>query len=363
MAEVKEFGFVWPSTSRPIGGVGVLYEYANALARRGHRVNFVHGPAWPGRIGSVEEIEWFTFEHDVVHHVVDSLDDPALPNNDVVFAQWLPERLGLPAAIIQGDGMLGNGIERHILRARSPKVCVASWLVEVGLGHGVPAEQLRTIVPGFDKGRFRFDRPLDDRPTDVAVLCHPHPAKGWSVAVKALAQLGLRRPGLRVETFGADDEHLERPDWMEHRGPLHPDALAELYGRAKIVLQPSWYEGFGLTAVEGMACGAALVTTRNGGSEEYTRPGSAITVEPGDVDAMAATLGRLLENDRARVDMARRGIRVVERFDWDLAASTLEDFMVEYLADPSRFQRPPAPHAEPDFAYEIGFGTFDRRCG
>ncbi len=72
---------------------------------------------------------------------------------------------------------------------------------------------------------------------------------------------------------------------------LDPDPerlVSDIYDRSRVFVQASHYEGFGFTAVEGMACGAALVTTDNGGSRDYAFHGeTALVVPPGDVDGLA----------------------------------------------------------------------------
>ena len=140
--------FAYPSSSDRTGGVIVLYELANACARRGHEVHFVHGPLTPYRVGSLDELPPFRFEDRVEHHLVDALDDPQLPAGDVVFVGTAPRRLGLPVEIVQGFRMLREDVERDLFRSAVPKACVASWLVDVGLGYGSPARAAVVRAPG-----------------------------------------------------------------------------------------------------------------------------------------------------------------------------------------------------------------------
>ena len=59
-----------------------------------------------------------------------------------------------------------------------------------------------------------------------------------------------------------------------------------LLQRLAIYVLPSAYEGWGLTAVEAMACGAAVITTRNGGVEDFARDGdNALLVPPREPDS------------------------------------------------------------------------------
>ena len=168
----------YPSSPQYTGGVVVLYEYANGLARRGHEVHLVHGPLTPHRIDHLDQLSWFPFHPAVRHHLVDALDDPSLPETDVVFPAGAPARLGLPAIFLQGYQMIAAQLERPAFRHPCLKICVATWLADVGVAWGSPAEQFRYVPMGIDHDLFRVVTPLDDRPVDVAVLYHEHPNKG-----------------------------------------------------------------------------------------------------------------------------------------------------------------------------------------
>ena len=83
---------------------------------------------------------------------------------------------------------------------------------------------------------------------------------------------------------------------------------------------PSLYEGFSLPAVELMACGTPLVATSAGALPEVVGD-AALVVPPGDPEALAAAVGRLLDDPElaARLGAAGRE-RVVERFTWRAVA-------------------------------------------
>jgi glycosyltransferase involved in cell wall biosynthesis len=337
--------FAYPSSPDRTGGVTVLYELANACSRRGHEVHFVHGPLTPYRIRSLDELPPFRFDPRVEHHLVDRLDDPGLPAGDVVFGGTAPRRLGLPVDLVQGFRMLREDIERDLYRSSFPKLCVASWLVDVGLAHGSPPEQLWYVPLGIDHGVFGVRTPQARRRYDVAMLSHPHREKGLAVGLQALVELERRVPGVQALVFGIDPPTLALPDWVRFwHAPDHPTLADEVYNHSRVFLQSSYHEGFGYTAVEAMACGCALVTTDNGGSRDYAIDGeTALVVPPGDATALAAAAERLLRDDGGRTRLAAAGAELVRRrFDWDTTAALLEHHLEAYVADPARYQRAPS---------------------
>lgn len=335
--------FVYPTTGEVTGGEAVLYDLANALSRAGVEVNFLHGPSWKNRIESLDELPAVCLEADVHHFLCDAVDDPRLPHGDVIFNGDVPARLGLPATIIQGYRMLSEEMERVSFTAPGPKFCVATWLQEVGeTAFGVPREQMRYLPPGIDHRRFRVTRPLTDRPVDVTLLHHPHREKGWPTGQAMLEELLRRRPALRARVFGRNLDHRIPAGVEAIDSPDHRRLAEEIYAQTRIFVQTSRNEGFGLTPVEAMACGAALVTTDCGGSRDYGIPGVTADVAPAeDPDALVDLVDALLDDEPRRLGYAEAGVAHVQQFDWDRTARRVIVDLERYLADPEPMLAPP----------------------
>lgn len=336
--------FMCPSGVEPIGGVTALYEFANGLARRGHEVHLVHLPIWGREITSLGDLDRYRLDARIVHHLPGA-DPGSLPEADIVFGTGAPARLGLPVLLVQGIDMLHPHLERQAFRTPCLKICVARWLVDVGIRYGVAPDQMEVVPMGIDHDAFHVTVPLEQRPLRVAMLHSTHSAKGWSVALEAVRQVRRRIPELRATVFGTVAPPDPLPDWIEVLvDPPRPVLVEQVYNRCRVFIQASDYEGFGFTAVEAMACGAALVTTDNGGSADYALPEeTALLVAPGDVTGLVRHTVALLGDDERRVRLAAAGARFVRRFDWDRAAEQLEAHLERYLADPAAFQRPPGP--------------------
>jgi glycosyltransferase involved in cell wall biosynthesis len=342
--------FLCPSAPHPIGGVTALYQFANGLARRGHDVHLVHAPFFRNRITSLDDLEWFRFEATIEHHLIER--GGPMPPADICFGPTGDPIHGLPVVLIQGFEMLHLGIEREAFRTRALKVCIASWLVDVGQRFGAPPEQFEVVHMGIDHDRYRLLVASEDRDPVVGMLYSRHEAKGSDIGLAALARVRERRGDLEVLAFGTSEPDEPLPSWVHLT--IHPDQEAlvrEIYNRAAVFVQPSNYEGFGFTAVEAMACGAALVTTDNGGSRDYAHPGeTALTSPPGDVEALAANIERLLDDAPLRLRLAKAGRAMATTFTWDQAAADLEACLERYLADPEAYQHDPLP--EPEGAWD-----------
>ena len=112
------------------------------------------------------------------------------------------------------------------------------------------------------------------------MMYHPSREKGWDVARVALLELIVRRPQLRAVVFAMSEAP---PEPLPEQvcvlvGLDHARLAAEVYNDTRVFVQASYHEGFGLTAIEAMGCGAALVTTDCGGSRDYAVPGETAVV-------------------------------------------------------------------------------------
>lgn len=101
--------------------------------------------------------------------------------------------------------------------------------------------------------------------------------------------------------------------------PVDEEDLPALYSAATCFAFASLYEGFGLTPLEAMACGAPVVCSNRTSLPEVV--GSAgILVDPEDPDAFGGALYRVLTQRPLRDDLRARGLARVRQFSWDQVA-------------------------------------------
>jgi L-malate glycosyltransferase len=351
--------------TRPMGGALGPYEIANAMRRRGHTVHVMH-VGMEKQIRSLDDLAWIDFE-DGIEHVFPGAERTAdgrlppdarqitmaggrslaglagyLPAADFIAAydDQLPAHHGLPFVFIQGYWPHTPELYDLAFGSPCPKICVSKWLVDVGRQKGVPAEQLEYVPYGLKYDKYRLVSPIESRPMLLSTAYHDHPHKRPAEILAVLDEVKRRFPDIAAIVFSQVRPQHDTAAWMTVlTDPSQETIVNEIYNRSRVFLCASGNEGFGLPSIEAMACGAALVTTANGGSADFAIDGkTALICEPGDVAGLADNVERLLRDDEVRIRLASQGRQYVrEHFDWDASAGRLEAFLTEYAADPGRF--------------------------
>ena len=163
--------------------------------------------------------------------------------------------------------------------------------------------------------------------------------KGSDVFVEAMCKLLPRYPDFTAVMVGAIvAEQTGFANELKKRieaagltsrvvitGELAIEEVQRWYQRLTIYAFTSRNEGFGLTLIEAMAAGAALVAARAGAAELVVEDGvTGVLVPPGDVEALVAALEPLMRDPHAAAAMGARGrARVVEQFSLDAEADRI----------------------------------------
>jgi glycosyltransferase involved in cell wall biosynthesis len=124
--------------------------------------------------------------------------------------------------------------------------------------------------------------------------------------------------GHAPEDAGPCLERLERPPLqghVRHIGYVDPDRRRALYEGARLLVQPSFEEGFGFPVLEAMTIGVPVVAADRGALPEVLGD-TGLLVNPDDPDQIAAAIDRLLDDDALATSCASRGLVRAMQFDW-----------------------------------------------
>jgi alpha-1,3-rhamnosyl/mannosyltransferase len=117
-------------------------------------------------------------------------------------------------------------------------------------------------------------------------------------------------------------ERIERPPlqgMVRHIGYVKPGDRRALYDGARLLVMPSFEEGFGIPVLEAMSVGVPVVAANRGSLPEVLGDAGPL-VDPDHPDAMAAAIARFLKDETYTAECVRRGLARAKEFRWDRTA-------------------------------------------
>jgi len=223
----------------------------------------------------------------------------------------------IPAA---ANGMRLHPVARDEARRRIG--LPSEGFVVVYVGRMLPRKDIRNVVRAF------------------ALLAARMQAGALGQVDASIARSTLRLNGMRLLVVGGETDSPDPLDTPEigvlqrlaaelgvaervhFAGKRQPDELRYYYGAGDVVVTTPWYEPFGLTPLEAMACGRPVIGSAVGGLSFTIVDGvTGFLVPPRDPHALAQRLQQLLLAPELRIVMGQAARRRIERsFTWDLSA-------------------------------------------
>jgi glycosyltransferase involved in cell wall biosynthesis len=277
--------------------------------------------------------------------VVTMHDTLPLTHPELVFpnlAGRLAWRLKETAAALRAD--------RIVTVSEASRRALQAWL-------GYPHERFRVITEGPDPiFRPRATDPAADRALrrfrvgpDERYLLYVGGLSPHKNLIRLIEAFGQSAPyDVKLLLTGDLDDvfHTHIPQireaiaarQLEERviltGFVPDDDLVFLYSRAYALVQPSLLEGFGLPAVEAMACGTPVISSRAGSLPEVVGP-AGVSFDPTDIGSMAKTIRDLLDDPVTRNGLATLAPRRAAMFSWDASARALLECFDEFEPRPN----------------------------
>jgi glycosyltransferase involved in cell wall biosynthesis len=265
-----------------------------------------------------------------------------------------------PADRIRVEGDIVTGVDRLIAQCPSElRELVDDYGADPRAVTVIPSAVNIEIFRPVDRTAARRELGLDPEGLVVVYVGRMLPRKDVRNVVRGVAAL-LRRRDLPVtlllvggETPEPDPartpeigelERLSQECGIRDRviliGKRQPDVLRLYYGAADVAVTTPWYEPFGLTPLEAMACGRPVIGSAVGGITFTVGDGvTGYLVPPRDPEALGRRLEELLTRPDRRDQMGRAARRRVEReFTWNGVArrtAALYDEILTYPADPA----------------------------
>jgi glycogen synthase len=378
----------YPPVTPRSGGIGFLYSaLAPELARQGHEVCVVtaadsnHGPRHlngvrlsvgrppPSRFWVLEELLWGRSATKLVRE--------AGPF-DVVFApEWGGEAWRYAfkkssgplvtnlvtslAQIIAIEGWRSGGrslrarhrIQLSLEKAQSERsdaivACtqrVLDWSRQIWRIDDTPSVVLPCMidVPGVRQASAgEPPEAMQTRAPTILFAGRLERRKGAHVIGPAMSEVWEQHPDAQLVMIGEDSEgppgwpkmseylrHVarSRPSNLHLLGHQPIEAMYTAMAAADIVALPSLWENFSLTSLAAMAIGCPLILTTGGGYEEFSRADvDSLMVPPGETDALAAAIVRMLESPDLRRRLGESARERSEQYDVPVVTRRYADY-------------------------------------
>ena len=208
----------------------------------------------------------------------------------------------------------------------SHKIVKSSWLKGLLAKAGYSAKKIHL---GMDLSMFY--------PRDIKKASHPiilamarprTPRRGYKYVISALHQVKREKPDAEIILFG---DHLEKksiPFSFTDAGVLSDqNRLAELYSKADVFIDGSDYQGFGRTALEAIACGAACVVTNVGGVTEYAVDGyNCLTVPPREPGLFSDAILKILKSSELKAGLIKGSFATVKDYCYKREARETKEY-------------------------------------
>ena len=214
--------------------------------------------------------------------------------------------------------------------------------------YGAQSERIAMIPCGVDTELFR---PLDPAQAKSALALGPEPfllyvgrltpIKGLETLLEAMRRVrrNARYRDLRLLVVGGDADEPENghaaflmkrvralglDGSVRFVGGETQERLRFYYAAAVMTVMPSYYESFGMVALEAMACASPVIASRVGGLTTTVVDGmTGYLVPEGDPQALADRVSLLLDDDALRWRLGREASRLAARYRWPCVAEAI----------------------------------------
>ncbi len=245
------------------------------------------------------------------------------------------------AAITYASELLIPAIYRRV-----PMAAVSPSTRDDLIARGVAADHIRLVPNGVDRAQYN---PGDREPGPVILsLGRVEPYKRIDVVVSALPRIRAVVPDARLVIVGRGSATaaLERQvaalglaDAVTFRGFVEEDEKVALYRGARVFVNPSEKEGWGLTVLEANACGVPAVASDVPGLRDAVRRDeTGLLVPYGDVGAFAEAIARILRDHDTWRRFRAGALAWAAEFDWDAVTDAIETMIEGLTAAPAPAQ-------------------------
>lgn len=280
----------------------------------------------------------------------------------------MKNRIARSESEMEGDYRI-DGEHRVIREANRIVAATIAERAQLEFLYQCEAVKIKVIPPGVDLSRF-YPIPKDEAKNVIGIpqedrmilfVGRIEPLKGLDTLLRALAV--MRKAALKdccpvyLVVIGGDPDEspetmnsemarlfalrneLDLKDMVIFLGKRAQDTLPYYYSAAEIVVVPSYYESFGMVALEAMACGTPVVASQVGGLAYLVQDGiTGYVVPDGDSEALSKRLIELSRDDELRGRLGDQAASAARSYGWEIITNQMIRLYDETVKDPNPIQ-------------------------
>lgn len=318
MNNMKVNFFLTEPTCKIVGGYKMVYIYSNYIAEQGDNVTIYYFCSLKKFMDIIKlplrylltklPIQWFDLNNKVKRKLIISYKK--IQNSDINIITASPlatsifekcKNTNIHFHLIQDyeKWCLNDEELYNVFKLPTKKVVVSKWLYDIVSIYDTTVE---TVSNGINFDDFYITTPIEDRKMVISMLYHTDKRKGVDRGIEIIKRLKEELPELKCIMFGSPKRGENIPQWVEYHRNVNADELRNIYNQSSVFLSTSYYEGFGLTGLESLACGCALASTDTAGVNEYAiRDFNSLISHPEDSEKLYKNAKILLSDKQLRL--------------------------------------------------------------
>ena len=322
---------VW---TKVCGGSKIILEYANRLAKRGHKINIVTYDEYP---------KWFSLSKNVNFIKVPNGEDIInyIPESDVVVStSWkcirkaVKSNKGPVAFFEQGGSHLFeldklNDRKREIVqqRMRLPAFIYTVSQYSADKIKEIYGKDASIIYNALETSIF-YSRKEEKQKEETSITIVGSEEFKFKNIGEILEVIRLLKRNYKIKL-----------NWITQNNPkineegkdaiVNPQqkVIGDVLRNTDIYICNSEYEAFGLPTLEAMTCGAAVITTDTGGMRDFVQNGiNALVINHHDKDDMKEKIEMLINDKKLMHKIAENGMKTALKFNWDNSIINMEKY-------------------------------------
>lgn len=315
------------------GGSKIILEQANRLTLLGHNVNLISHFPKPNWFPLNEKIKFIQVPWEKV------LCEDIPKNSDIIIATYwreiyecIEQKIAPVVYFEQGDFHLFDrkALDNRTFNYINKQLQTVPYVFTVS---SFAKEKLKEI---YNKDSYVIPNAVDDN-----IFFYREHEKNdiINITIIGAEQVEFKKIPLIIEAVNRakKDGYKIKLNWITPTKPekineeaiINPKqiVIGDTLRKTDIYICASMYESFCLPVLEAMTCGAAIITTNNGGNMDFVRDNeNALIIEKDNVEDICKKLKMLLDDEAKREAISAKGVETATEYSWKKTIEKLEKY-------------------------------------